>query len=121
MTFADKQKRILDKLCETNYSSFDGNKEKALDFVETHMLTIFGFTPDMTRLYIRETVRDIDLTAAKNENISKAVISINALNDLCRDLGLEPFVDADTTNAEATSRLIGKMASQIFNAGINKH
>ena len=121
MTFLEKQKNIINKLECSNYSIFDGNKEKALDFIETHMLTIIGFTPDITKTYIKETIRDIDLAVAKNETLSKTIVSINALNTLCHDLDIEPFMDVDTTNTDETSQTVNEMISQIFNIGINNH
>lgn len=121
MNFIDKEKNILAKLRETNYAYFDGDKDKAFDFVEAHILTIFGLTPDMTRLHIREIVHDIDLAVSKNEHTSKAIVSINAMNDLSKALGLEPLIDVDTSDPEAVCRRIGEATAELYRAGTNKH
>lgn len=89
--------------------------------MEAHILTILGLTSDMTQLRIREIVHDIDLAVSKNENTSKAIVSINAMNGLSKALRLEPLIAADTSDSEPVCRQIGKAAEELYHAGINKH
>lgn len=132
MKFIDKERNILIKLQQTNYEMFDGNASDAFDFVAAQLEKF----PAYTNIVIREQImQPIWYARFEGENLRDhiqsmderrkmahdgAIKSIDILNRLSKNLGLEPFADVDTKDRHAVAELVGQYVSEVYNNGINK-
>lgn len=130
MGFLNKQNELLQKLHDTDYELFDGDKEEALSFVE-EKLTAF---PDYANIVIREQImlpiwqnrcegqelrENIQNIDAQRRNAHDCAInSMNILNRLNDNLGLDPFFNVDTTDRHAVADAVGKYVCEVYNDGI---
>lgn len=48
-----------------------------------------------------------------------AIASVNILNRLSNNLGLEPFADIDTNDRHEVAKFIGEFIGETYNIGIN--
>lgn len=127
MGYLDKQDALLQKLHDTNYELFDGDKEEALSFVGDQLMTI----PDYANVVIKEQImlpiwRQRCEGAEYRENVQKidaqrrnahdrAINCMNILNRMNKGLGLEPFFDVDTTDRYAVADTVGKYVCEVYN------
>lgn len=132
MGLIDKQNELLRKLHDTNYELFDGDKDEALDFV-SDQLTAF---PDYANVVIREQVmmpiwqntcegsefrENVQRIDAQRRNAHDcAISSIDILNRVNSQLGLEPFCDIDTNDRHAVADTVGKYVSELYGDGSGK-
>lgn len=130
MTFIEKVNNLLKKLEETNYEYFDKDKEEALDFVEEYLNKLIKYInivvkeQEMKQIWklrydgeqLRDHLQDID----KERSIihDAAINSLNILNRLSENLGLEPFADVDTKDRHAVAELLGEYTHELFQRGI---
>ena len=132
MCFMNKQNELLQRLYGTNYEQFDGDQEEALSFLQEQ----FEAMPDYVNIVIREQIM-IPLWQNRcepdeyRENIQSidrsrriahdnAINSMNIINRLSNNLGLEPFFDVDTTDRHAVANMVGNYVCEIYNNAINK-
>lgn len=130
MNFLDKERRIIERLQQTKYEMFDGDKEEAFDFVseqlekfpqytnivirEQIMMPIWRFRYDGEEL--RDKIQDID--QKRKIAHDSAIASVNILNRLSKNLGLEPFADIDTNDRHEVANFVGQYVNEVYNKGI---
>lgn len=132
MSLIDKQNELLQKLHETNYEYFDGNKEEALDFVgdaleafpdyanvvikEQVMMPIWQRTCEGDEF--RDNVQNID--RRRHDAHENAISSMTMLNRTSTNLGLGPFFDIDTNDRYAVADTAGQYVCELYNDGKGK-
>lgn len=132
MGYIDKQNELLQKLHDTDYDLFDGDKEEALSFVEEQLTAL----PDYANIVIkeqimlpiwqqryegeeyRENVQKIDMQRRNTHDC--AINSMNILNRINSNLGLDPFFDVDTNDRHAVANAVGKYICEVYNDGIGE-
>lgn len=130
--FIDREKMLLEKLQQTNYEMFDGDKEEALDFV-SQRLTAF---PNYANVVIREQIltpiwrvnlegqdlrdRIMEMDQRRRSSHENAIASLNGLNRMCERLGIGKFADIDTTDRHAVADFVGDYVSEMYNNGTGK-
>ena len=130
MGYITKEQKILKALEKQNYKMFDGNKNEALDFIES-TLTAFPtyantvireqiMTPIRRQRYegqeLRDKIQDID--EQRHWNHESAISSVNMLNRLSRNLGLELFANINTNDRHAVANMVGQYVNEVYNKGI---
>ena len=123
MSYIEKQTKILAKLKETDYNAFDGDKTAAMKFIEKHLLIIAGYTTAVTKADITAAVnsdKKESKKAYKETTLCVTANSIATMNTLCTKLGLEKFMDIDTTDLTAVKNAVGEYTTELYNAGIGK-
>lgn len=129
MTFLEKQNNLIQKLHDTNYELFDGDKDEALDTIESELTTFPEYANIVIREQImmpiwrercdpeefRENVKNID--TRRRDAHENAITGVNVLNRLSAKLGLEPFADIDTTDRHAVANMVGKYTNELYNNG----
>lgn len=130
MSYLEKEQNIIKKLQETNYEMFDGDKDEALDFVGSHLEKFPNYVNIVIREQImtpiwkqrfdgeilRNHIQDID--QQRKIAHDSAISSINILNRLSKNLGLEPFADIDTTDRHTVANFVGQYVNELYNNGI---
>ncbi|MDE7229403.1 MAG: hypothetical protein K2N56_02880 [Oscillospiraceae bacterium] len=115
MTALEKQQAICDRLKETDYAAFGGDKETALKEVFNGFSSIIRYvvgTALAKEKMIVEKAAGVD--AAENADREEQAAyreltdSINMLNDLSKKLGLEPFADIDASDPDSVRRFAGE-------------
>lgn len=127
MTYLEKENLILNKLCETNYALFDNDKNDALKYITTQLLTITDYRNTSIKTNISSSLRNNSDTKS-DKNVSdtnynafqKAIYSIESLNKICQKLGIELFMDIDTNDTSAVEKAINDFTTELFSKGINK-
>lgn len=132
MGYLQKEQRMLQKLADTNYAAFSGNKDRALKFM-TRNLSAF---PDYVNVVVRmetmgpiwkaqldgpeyrERMQNIDTERRNTHN--NAISSVNAMNRLSEKLELPPFSRVDTNDRHAVAEMISEYITEVYNTGINK-
>ena len=100
-----KENEILEKLKESGYSTFGGDKEKALDYLEEQLMKVLMYDEEEIREQIGK--RGSKDSSGEQESLSRETkyerraSGLEALNKICADLGLTPFADIDTGNMQA--------------------
>ena len=132
MGLIDKQNELLRKLHDTNYELFDGDKDEALDFVNDQLMTFPDYANVVIREQVmipiwnhtcepeelRENVQSLDFTRRNTHEC--AISSINILNRVSNQLGLEPFSDVDTEDRYAVADMVGQYVSEMYGDGTGK-
>ena len=90
-SYMEKEIAIIERLKATGYAAFGGNRDEALDFLEKQLTSLASG----------------DAVAA----------SIDALNRLSADLGLEPFADVDTSDRQAVDGVAGDFLIEMYRTG----
>ena len=130
MSLLEKQRELFEKLQETNYEMFDGDKEDALSFIGDQLKSFPDYANIVIREQImipiwqhscegeeyRENVQRIDSQRRSAHN--RAISGMNILNRLNKNLGLEPFFDIDTEDRYAVADTVGKYVNEVYNSGI---
>lgn len=130
MNFAQKEAAIIQKMHDTGYQQFGGNKDKALEFLGSRLESF----PDYANVVIREQVmtpiwrakfdgqefRDHvqDLDRQRRSAHDSAIMSVNILNRMSQSMGLEPFADIDTNDRYAVADFVGQYVNELYNNGI---
>lgn len=132
MTFLEKQNAIIQKLHNTNYELFDGDKDEALDTIETELTAFPEYANVVIREQImmpiwrercepeefRENVKNID--TRRRDAHDGAITAVNVLNRISAKLELEPFADIDTNDRHAVAEMVGKYTNELYNNGIGE-
>ncbi len=116
MTALEKQQALCDRLRETDYAPFNGDKETALREVFNGFSSIIeyviGTALAKEKMIVEQAAgRDTSGESADPEEkaaYQKLTDSINMLNDLSKKLGLEPFADIDTSDPDSVRRFAGE-------------
>lgn len=114
MTALEKQQAICDRLRETDYAAFDGDRETALREVINGFSSIIKYVIGTALAKEKMFVEQAGMNTAENAEreeqaeYQKLTDSINMLNDLSKKLGLEPFADIDTSDPHAVRRFAGE-------------
>lgn len=124
MDIIKKENEILEKLKESGYSTFGGDKEKALDYLEEQLMKVLMYDEEEIREQIGK--RGSKDSSGEQESLSREMkyerraSGLEALNKICADLGLTPFADIDTGNMQAVEESVGQYRQDIYNRGIGK-
>lgn len=129
--YLQKENAIIQKLHDTNYELFDGQKDEALDFLDDqlskfsqyanivisqqHLLPIYRVRYEGQDY--RDHVESLDHNRRTIHNC--AIDSVNILNRLSDKLGLEPFSDVDTKDRNAVANMIGDYIVEMYQTGTN--
>ena len=105
MTLTEKHKNLIQKLAETDYGIFCGNKEKALSFVSDNFALITDYVNAAIRQQIMKPIWNECDESEKQPFDNKydktaygyALIGAKRLNSLACTLGDEPLFDIDKT------------------------
>lgn len=131
MTYIQKEENIIRRLQETNYSIFDGNKDEALDFVGEQLESFPKYANTVIRQqtmmpiwkakYDGDEWRQVyeDSERKRRSSHDNAIVSVNILNRLCKDLQLEPFMYIDTEDRQAVAESINEYITDVYGQGIN--
>lgn len=129
MNYIEKEEALLNKLKATGYTLFDGDREKALDFVEKQFIAIIEYIQVFVEEKISVTAIRARLEGTENtESISpeapkaydEAVEGIKNLNDMFGELGLGIFADIDTEDVTAVKAFIGEYTRELYLKGIGE-
>ena len=132
MNYIEKEKTMIAKLKESNYELFDGDKTGALDFIGDKLDAFPKYanivinqqitTPLIYNHYEGEELRDKiqDLDSKRHWAHERAIDSLNKLNRLSTNLGLEPFADVDTSDRYKVADFVGQYVSQVYDLGQGK-
>lgn len=107
-------------------------KEEGLDFITDRLESFTSYVNVVVRREImipawrakfdgqelREKIQKID--SDRKICHDSATDSINILNRLCSNLGLEPFAGVDTSNRRAVADFAGMWVGQMYNNGIGE-
>lgn len=131
MSFVKKEAELLQKMQENGYKQFGGDKDKALEFVGSRLQAF----PDYANIVIREQVmipiwrarfegqefRDHvqDMDRQRRSAHDSAIMSVNIMNRMCQNHGLEPFADINTQDRHAVAEFVGQYVNELYNNGIN--
>ena len=115
MTALEKQQAICDRLKETDYAAFGGDKEAALREVFNGFSSIIKYVVG-TALAKEKLIVEKATGADSVENADpeeqaayrELTDSINRLNELSKKLGLEPFADIDMADPDSVRRFAGE-------------
>lgn len=133
MKAVDKIQKIIDKLEETNYDIFDGDREEAYDLMADSLNSMPNYVnsvvneqimmPIISARYDGQDYRDavMKLDSTRRMCHDNAIIGINMMNRLCENLNLEPFAEVDTTDRHAVADFVGKTVNELYNQGINNN
>ncbi len=132
MSLIDKQNELLQKLHDTDYQCFDGDKEEAFDFVRGALEAF----PDYANVVIKEQVmipiwqrtcegdefRDNmqSIDRRRHDAHENAICSMDMLNRTNERLGLKPFFDIDTSDRYAVADTVGQYVCEMYNEGNGK-
>lgn len=122
--FIEKEKRILTRLRETDYTLFNHDKYDALNYVKSCLLTIAHYrtTSVKSEIAVKTNKGSKQIIETVLENKNKALIDatkcIKSLNKLCKQLDIEPFIMIDTKDTASVENAIGKFADELFQNGI---
>lgn len=126
MTLIEKQNYILDELQKADYFMFNGDKNRAIDFVSENIITIIECRHMATQAVLASSIEKYrDKPADKKlkptiENIlDNAAASIRMLNNICDELNIDTFADIDTHNPNAVSKFVEECTSTLYDIGIN--
>lgn len=132
MTYIEKEQNILNALQKQNYDMFDGDKDDALDFIANRLNAFPTYanivinqqimTPIIYQRYdgqeLRDRIQSID--EHRKSAHDNAISSVNILNRLSNNLGLEPFATVDTSDRYKVADFIGEYVSQVYDMGQGK-
>lgn len=132
MGYLQKEQRMLQKLVDTNYEAFHGDKDKALNFMSRRLEVFPEYMNIVVRMETmqpiwraqfdgpeyRERVQSIDTERKRTHD--SAIASVNALNRLSDKLGLPPLSRVDTEDRHAVTEMISEYVSEVYKAGTNK-
>lgn len=132
MTYIEKEKNLLQKLHETNYQMFDGDKQEALDFIADQLEKF----PNYANIVIREQImtpiwyqkfegqelRDHiqNMDQQRRSTHETAISAVIILNRISTQLDLDKFADIDTTDRYKVADFIGEYTDELYNNGIGK-
>lgn len=132
ITYIEKEKKIIQKLKNTNYELFDGDKDDALDFISDKLDAFPNYanivinqqivTPIIYERYEGQEIRDRieDLDKKRRSAHEQAIDGLNILNKLSNNLGLEPFAKVDTSDRYKVADFVGEYVSQVYALGQGK-
>lgn len=134
---------VIQALHQSNYAMFDGNKDKALSFMEQRMMAFPNYTnvvikeQIMTELWAakfgygspeyRERYQEIDRQRHFAHN--DACTSISIMNNTCKKLGIAPFtdfnvslmtIDDDKFARQQVADFAGDFCNDLYNKGIGR-
>lgn len=130
LDYLEKEQRIIQKLHDTNYALFDGDKDDAFDTLDS----AFRAFPDYVNIVVqeqtmmpiwrarlepeefREHVTEIDRRRKNTHDV--AIDSVNMMNRFSKALGLEPFAEVNTNDRHAVAEFVGQYVNQVYNHGI---
>lgn len=131
MTYLEKEQAILAKLQSQNYAFFDGDKEEAFDFLGARLQAFPDYVNTVVRMETmmpiwrarfdapeyQEHVQRID-TERKHCH-DAAIASVDILNRVSNNLGLEPFAQVNTKDRHAVAEFVGAYVNEVYLHGIN--
>lgn len=126
----DKVGKIMQKMAETNYDMFEGDKDEAMEFLADKLEAFPRYANVVIRQQImmpiwqqrfegqefRDKVQEIDAT--RRFAHESAISTCNILNRMSKSFGLEPFADIDTGDRHAVAEFVGKSVNEVYNDGI---
>lgn len=124
MDIIKKENEILEKLKESGYSTFGGDKEKALDYLEEQLMKVLMYDEGAIREQIRNQSRggssEEQESLRREAEYERMASGLDALNKICVELGLTSFADVDTGNMQAVEESVRQYRQDIYNRGIGK-
>lgn len=132
MSYLQKEVGMLQKLKDTNYEAFHGDKDRAFRFMEQRLRAFPDYMDVVVRQQtlmpiwrakydgpeFREKCQDIDTERRRTHD--DAIASVNALNRLSTKLDLPPFSRVDTNDRYAVAEMIQDYMSETYKTGIIK-
>lgn len=129
MTYIEKENAIIKKLHDTNYDMFDGDRDEALDFLDSQLNSFPEYANTVIRqqqlmpIYqaryegqdYRDAIQEMD--TRRHNNHESAISSVNVLNRLSKNLGLEPFAEVDTKDRVAVADFVGDYIGDVYKTG----
>lgn len=123
-SYLEKECAILEKLKATGYAAFGGSREQAADFLLKQFDSLAGFADTtISQQYMQSIACDESgnpcgdgMAMDPQRKAGSAAASIDALNRLSADLGLEPFADVDTSDPQAVAGVVGDFIGELFRA-----
>ena len=124
MDIVEKENEILEKLKESGYSTLGGDKEKALNYLAEQMEKVLLYDKKAISEQIRSRVRgdssEEQESLRREAEYERIASGLNALNEVCADLGLAPFADIDVGDMKTVEGFIGECRRDLYNRGIGK-
>ena len=130
MDMKGKINALIGKLRESDYDLFDGNKDEAMDFLESK-LTAF---PHYANVVIQEQIMQpiwrarydgqqlqdkvMEIDQKRRIKHESAIAAVSILNRVSKSFGLEPFADIDVTDRHQVAEFTGAFISEMYNNGI---
>ena len=129
MQFNQKTQNILNKLEETKFAMFGGDKQKATRFLERTLSAFPEYANTVIREQImvplwkqrcdteefKENVKNID--THRHYAHESAISSFNMLNRMSQKLELPPFTEIDTKDRHAVADEVGKFIAEYYATG----
>lgn len=126
----DMEKALINKLNETNYELFEGDRNEALDFISDRIGAFVKYAnvviqqqimqPVWAKRYEGQEYRDKVKEHDTKRKIAHdyAISSIDVLNRISKGMGIGKFADVDTSDRHAVAAFIGNFMNEIYNKGI---
>ena len=129
MNYTEKIQKLCDRLEETNFALFDGDRKDALNTIETAVMSVPKYAniviqeQIMTKLWrsmcepedYRANYQNIDMTRKIYHDSTMAQMGM--LNRFSKQLDLPPFMDVDTNDRYAVAEEIGAFISEVYYEG----
>ena len=129
MSYLKRENAILSKLKETDYAMFDGDADEAVEFLSSRFASFINYanivieqqyrTPLICARYEGEDLcyKIETMDAKRRIRHESAIASVNILNRLSGNLGLEPFADIDTKDRHKVADMVGDYIGELYRTG----
>ena len=116
---------------QDNYAMFDGDKDDALDYVETCLKSFVNYAnavlnqvqqePIIQARYDGEELRDKrkQLDDIRTTYHNTAIGGVDKLNRLCKHYKLEPWANIDTSDRYNVTEFVGNYIGETYGMGAN--
>lgn len=111
MGLAEKTKKLIAKLKETEENVYGCDLGIEIDFIREYTEAVFE--------YWKAATRNVS-SKEKERRYEAAVLSLLLLNRLSEKLGMESFAEVDLDQEEEVKKYIGRMVMEDFQRGIRE-
>lgn len=125
-----RERALIQKLHDTGYAVFDGDKNEAVDFISSNVSRFTNYVNVVVKEQYMGPLWRVQCEQqdyiANMQNIDRerkichdaAISSVNILNRMSENLGIGKFADIDTSDRRVVADFCGTYVNQVFNKGI---
>lgn len=128
--YMERERALIQKLHETGYAVFDGDKDEAVDFISSNISKFTNYVNVVIKeqymgpLWRVKCEREDYIANMEAIELERkishdaAISSVDILNRMSENLGIGKFADVDTAHRYTVADFCGTYVNQIFNKGI---